>query len=135
MPRPANRRDPLLASARFVPPPRLERAISGGVHVVGRPRQAVALPPHPRALAPVRRRRLKLKSPGTRRLAAPSPQATAARALFFHSQLVRLGRCVCSGSRRAGSRVAVAGLAAERFPSNVPRLPGPGLRGSVPSPP
>ena len=129
MPRPANRRGPLSASVRFVPPPRLEMAISGGVHVVGRPHQAVTLPPHPRALAPMRRRRLRLKSRDTRRLAGPSPQATAARALFFHSQLVRPRRCVCSGCRRAGSRVAVARLAARTLPlkrtqSAWPKIPG-----------
>ena len=129
MPRPANRRGPLSASARFGPPPRLEIAISGGVHVVGRPHQAVALPPHPQALAPMRRRRLKLKSRGTRRLAGPSPQATDGQALFFRSQLVRLRRCVCSGSRRAGSRVRGRGtsrrtLPLERSSSAWPKIPG-----------
>ena len=129
MPRPANRRGPLSASARFVPPPRLEMAISGGVHVVGRPHQAVALPPRPRALAPMRRRRLKLKSRGTRRLAGPSPQATAGRALFFHSQLVRLRRCVCS--RVSSSRFKSRGrgtsrrtLPLERSSSAWPKIPG-----------
>src|SRR6185436_10416143 len=120
MPRPANRRGPLSANARFGPPPRLEIAISGGVHAVGRPHQAVALPPHPQALAPMRRRRLTLQSRGTRPLAGPSPKATDGRALFFRIQLVRLRRYVCWGSRRAGSRAAVAELAAERFPLNVP---------------